>query len=182
MSMPKRARIFIATEGEGDRALVRWLQQLCDAHGSHLHLDAVVAGGGDTRSVVEFAMDRRRRHIESRGRDVAALVLRDPDRLDQDLTAGRNPATVAGVRKLRQVYLRPNLEGLLYRLHEGHEAQFPEAKEARQRLKKLWPENEKPMPASALSRRFDLRALQRVARQDTDLRHVLTLSGLRMKL
>ena len=137
-----------------------------------------VAGGGDTRGIVECAVDQRRRRNDSRGQDTAALVFLDADRLTQDRAAGRDPETVAGRRDLQLVYLRPNLEGLLFRLHPDSETQFPGANEARRRLKKLWPEYVKPMPAAALGRRFGLDDLRRAAAYDPDLHDALALLGL----
>lgn len=173
-----RKRIFVGAEGDGDRALARWLQGLCDERDLHVHLDVVVAGGGDTRRVVEYAVERRRRHIESRGPDKGALVLLDADRLQQDRAAGRDPETVEGRGDLRLVYLKPNLEGLLCRLHPGGETRFPAAKDAKSRLQRLWPDYLKPMPAEALRRRFGLDDLRRAARHDDDLRDALTLLDL----
>ena len=176
--VPQRKRIFVAAEGDGERALARWLQELCDEQGLHLHLDVVVAGGGDTRSVVEFAVDRRRRHTDSKGRDKGALVLLDFDRLAQDRAAGRDPETVEGRERLQLVYLTANLEGLLVRLHNGRETQFVAADDAERRLQRLWPEYRKPMPAGALAKRFGLADLRRASAHDPHLRDALTLVGL----
>ena len=177
-TVPRRKRIFVAAEGDGDRALAAWLQRLCDEQRRHLHLDIVAAGGGDTRSVVEFAIDRRWRRANSKGRDKGALVLLDADRLAKDRAAGRGPETVKGREHLQLVYLVPKLEGLLIRLHQGCETQFVAADEAERRLRQLWPEYRKPMQASALGMRFDLADLRRAAAHDRHLRNVLTLLGL----
>lgn len=176
--VPRRKRIFVGAEGEGERSLAQWLGKLCDEQGLLLRLDVVIAGGGDTRRVVEHAVDRRRRRNESRNRDTGALVFLDADRLAQDRTAGRDPETVKGRGDLKLVYLTPNLEGLLFRLHPGREAQFLIAGDARARLERLWPEYDKPMPAEALRRRFNLDDLRRAARHDSYLRDTLNLLGL----
>ena len=149
-----------------------------DEQGLHLHLDIAVAGGGDTRSVVEFAVDRRRRHTDSMGRDQGALVFLDNDRLAQDRAAGRDPETVEGRERLQLVYLTPNFEGLLVRLHNGCETQFVAADDAVRRLQRRWPEYRKPMPAAALGKRFDLVSLRRAAAHDLHLREALALLGL----
>ena len=173
--MPRRKRIFVAAEGDGERALARWFQELCDEQGLLLHLDIVVAGGGDTRSIVEFAVDRRRRHADTRGRDKGALVLVDADRLAQDRATRRDPKAVKGCERLQLVYLTPKLEGLLIRLHNGYETQFVAAVDAESRLQRLWPEYHKPMSAKALGRRFDLASLRRAAAYDPHLRGALAL-------
>ena len=173
--VPRRKRIFVAAEGDGEQALARWLQRLCDARGLHLHLDVAVAGGKDTRWVVEYAVDRRRRRNENRVRDIAALVFLDSDRLEEDSANGRDPETVRGRRDLQLVYLRPNLEGLLVRLHRGHEKRFVAAQDGETRLRELWPEYDKSVSAGALAERFGLDDLRRAARHDPDLRGALTL-------
>ena len=177
-SVPRRKRIFVGAEGESERALARWLQRLCDEQGLHLHLDVVVAGGGDARSVVEYAVDLRRRHNESRVRDKGAFVFLDADRLAQDRAAGRDPETVEGRGDLQFVYLKPNLEGLLVRLHPGREAYFSATNDGGRRLQRLWPEYDKPASADAVGRRFGLGDLRRAAAHDPDLRDALTLLGL----
>lgn len=176
--VPRHKRIFVAAEGDGERALARWLQELCREQGLLLHLDILVAGGGDARSVVEFAVDRRRRHADFKGRDRGALVLVDTDRLAQDRAAGRDPETVKGRERLLLVYLTPNLEGLLIRLHNGCETQIVDADHSERRLRRLWPEYRKPMSAAALGKRFDLEDLRRAARHDRQLRDALLLLGL----
>ena len=176
--VPGRKRIFVAAEGDGERALARWLQVLCDEQDLHIHLDVVVAGGGDTRSVVEFAVERRRRHTDSMGRDKGALVFVDADRLVQDRAAGRDPERVEGRERLQLLYLTPNLEGLLIRLHDGRETQFVAADDAERRLHRLWLEYRKPMPAGALGQRFDLVDLRRAPAYDPHLRDALALLGL----
>ena len=177
-TVARRRRIFAAAEGPGEQSLARWLQALCDDRGRHVHLDIAVAGGGDTRSVVEFAVDRRRRRNEQRMRDSGALVFLDADRLAADRAAGRDPETVPGLGDLRPVYLRPKLEGLLVRLHPGREAHFPAADDAESRLRALWPDYQKPMPAAALQDRFGVDDLRRAADHDPDLCDALRLLGL----
>ena len=175
--VPRRKRIFVAAEGAGEQSLARWLQAVCDDKDLHLHLDISVTGGGDTRAVVEYAVDRRRRRNDSQIQDKGALVFLDSDRLATDRANGRDPEMVMGRGDLQLVYLRPSLEGLLIRLHSGHETQF-QADAAKMRLGRLWPEYEKPMSAGALADRFGLDDLRRAARHDDGLRAALTLLGL----
>ena len=177
-TVPLRKRIFVAAEGDGERALAGWLQSICDEQGLRIHLDVVVAGGGDTRSVVEFAVDRRQRHTDSKGQDKGALVFLDADRLLRDRAAKRDPETVKGRDRLHLVYLTPDLEGLFVRLHGGCETQFASADDATKRLLRLWPKYRKPMPVRALRKRFNLAGLRRAAQHDPQLRKALILLGL----
>lgn len=176
--IPQRKRIIAVAEGDGDRSLAQWLQALCDEHGLHLHLDIDIAGGGDTRGVVEHAVRLRRRRADSRGRDKGAFVLLDADRIAADRANGRDPETVKGRGDLQLVYLTPNLEGLLVRLHDGYAARILTPNNAKQTLKQLWPTYEKPESAVTLGKRFGLVNLLRAAAHDDDLRDVLILLGL----
>ena len=125
--------------------------------------------------MVEFAVDHRRRHADTRGRDKGALVLVDADRLAQDSAAGRDPKAVKGCERLQLVYLAPNLEGLLIRLHNGRETWLVEAEDAERRLQQPWPEYNKPISSKALGRRFDIVSLRRAAAFDPHLRDALIL-------
>lgn len=112
------------------------------------------------------------------GSDKGALVFLDADRLAQDRNAGRNAETVDGRERLQLIFLTPNLEGLLIRLHGGQEALLPTAADSERRLQRLWPEYRKPMPARALEQRFGLPDLRRAAAHDAHLREALILLGL----
>ena len=101
---------------------------------------------------------------------MGALVFLDEDRLPQDCAAGRDPETVEGRELLQLVYLTPNLEGLFIRLHHGYETQCVAADDTDKRLRQLWPEYQKPMPATTLNTRFDLEDLRRAALHDYQLR------------
>ena len=117
----RRRVIFIGVEGTSDRAFVRFLQNCCDEKGLHLHLNVGLGYGGDSVVVVEEAARYLNRHFERR--DISdKLVLLDADRIRQDKQAGRDAQSVASKENLELIFLHPNLEGLLLRLHEGHES------------------------------------------------------------
>ncbi|MCE2519693.1 MAG: hypothetical protein J4G15_07695 [Alphaproteobacteria bacterium] len=165
-------------EGESERAFSLWLSGLCDNEGLHVHFDIAVAGGGGTRWIVDYAVEQRRRRNAERTRDSGAFVLLDADRVPADQEAGRDPEEVKGRGDLQLVYLRPNIEGLLVRLHPGHERRVLAPSDARRRLQQLWREYDKPASAAQLHRRFVLEDLRRAARYDADLKNPLVLLGL----
>ncbi len=101
------------------------------------------------------------------------MILLDSDRLQADLRVGRDPRVLEGIVPL--VWLRPNLEGLLVRLHEGHEKRDIQPTEAYYELQQLWPGYEKSVSANALYGRFGLNNLRRAARHDEQLRRMLEL-------
>ena len=173
---PRRA-IFIGVEGESDRAFVRFLQRCCEREGRRLHLLVKPGGGGDSVSVVEEAGRHLARH--SAKRDIRdKLVLLDRDRIPQDLKAGRDAQAAAAGWNLKILFQDPNLEGLLFRLHQGHERRSITAGDAMTELRKVWPEYRKPPTADQLSRRFTLSDVRRAARHDEELHQLLEILGL----
>lgn len=176
-TVPKRRRIFIGAEGESERSLAKWLSDLCEKVDLHVHLDIRVCGGGDGFRVVEYSVEQYRQR-KAHGPYTAALVLLDADRIEGDRLRGRDPLTALGNEKLNLIYLKPNMEGLLCRLHRGHESRFESAPEVKRLIKQLWPEYAKPTSAEVLLRRFESSDLRRVARHDADLRRTLELLGL----
>ena len=115
--VPQRRAIFVRVEGQSELAFVRFLGKCCERQSLHLHVDARPANGGDSVAVVEAAARYVRRHPGHSRK----LVLLDEDRLEQDRQAGRDARKLADISGLDLVLQCPNLEGLLLRLHPGHE-------------------------------------------------------------
>ena len=155
-----------------------WWRKLSEQENLHIHLDVYVSGGGDSRSIVDDAVEQLDRQSDTRIAPAATLVLLDFDRVLEDRKNGRDPEMAKGRERLQLIYLRPNLEGLLLRLCDGCENQFVSSDRAFQRLRQNWKEYAKPMSADALNRRFDLADLQRAAKHDGDLQRALTMIGL----
>ena len=174
--VPPRKAFFIGVEGRSDEAFIAFLQRCCDRQGLYVHLKASAAGGGSPRSVVE---DVGRAIVRSSPRQFAArLVLLDADRIETDPREGREASAAAKRYGLRLVYSRPNLEGLLVRLHVGHERSRVTARHAMRELQVLWPEYRKPPSADELQQRFTMADLTRAARYDRQLRTLLQVVGL----
>ena len=77
------------------------------------------------------------------------------------------------------IFQKPNLEGLLLRLHEGHEQRSIGSEVAARELRKQWPEYAKAsLTAAQLKQRFSLMDLQRAARHDEELGRLLDVLGL----
>ena len=170
---PRRS-IFIGVEGPSDRAFVKFLGMWCERKGKHLHLDVKPASGGDSVAVVKYAV----RYLSNRsfGKEfIRKFVLLDEDRIQQDKRAGRDAHAVASKHGLGVVLQTPNLEGLLLRLHQGHERHRLQARNAKAKLEKLWPEYDKSLNSDQLDQRFDLNDLRRAAKYDEHLQRLLTI-------
>lgn len=152
---------------------MRFLERCCKRKGLHLHLDVKPAGGGDSVTVVKSAV----RYISKRPDYSEQLVLLDNDRIEQDKKAGRNAEVVASANGFEIILLNPNLEGLLLKLHPGHERRQVGSQDALKELKKVWPEYGKPPTADQLDQRFDLPDLLRVAQHDEHLQRLLEILG-----
>ncbi len=174
--IPRKKRIFIGTEGQSEKSFAAWLQRLCDIEGVHIHLDVVVGQGGDSLAVVQRAV----RKYKSRDRGFkSAFVLLDWDRLGEDKRRDRDPQQGLGSTPLELVFMQPTLEGVLLRLHEGHEERvMPSARDADRELRRLWQGYNKPASAESLLARFQLPDLKRAAIHDRELQSMLDMLGL----
>ncbi|MYE34900.1 MAG: hypothetical protein F4X23_08615 [Gemmatimonadales bacterium] len=102
------------------------------------------------------------------------MVLLDSDRIETDLMVGRDARSTASKWGLEIVLLVPKLEGLLIRLHEGHERRAVTAREAETQLLKLWSGYHKgSLNSHQLKGRFSLADLRRAAQHDENLRTLI---------
>ena len=159
-----RKAFFIGVEGRSDQAFVAFLQRCCDREGLHVHLKASAAGGGSSHAVVEDAGRALGRLLRRQLAD--RLVLQDADRVEQDARERTETSAAAERCGLRLVYFRPNLEGLLLRLHAGRERSRVTARHALRELRRLWPDYNKPPTADELTQRFMPGDLKRAAQHD----------------
>ena len=174
----KRRRILIAGEGQGEQALVAWLQELCDQERQCVHLQFTSSGGGDSLEVVQASTRTQHRQTRTRKPPTTCIALLDSDRLGPDNSVGRDALGEAERHNIHAVLVHPNLEGLLLRLHVKHETRMVPANIALGQLRKLWPEYEKPATAMELGNRFALVDLKRVAQIDNHISRLLSLIGL----
>ena len=65
--IPQRKRIYCAVEGEGEQAFIKFLQNISDQEGLHLHLDCEPLGGGGYKSMLEKAIRYRARKERHNG-------------------------------------------------------------------------------------------------------------------
>lgn len=86
---------------------------------------------------------------------------------------------LAHSHNIQLVFQKPNLEGLLIRLHSGQERRRIAARTSSSELRKVWPEYTKPPTTQDLIRRFSLSDLQRAAKYDSELQELLEIVGLK---
>ncbi len=175
--IPPRERIFIGCESRSEAGFTAWLKFLCDDNQLHKHLDCWPADGGDTLAVVKTAIvncTKGRR----KGAYLAELIILDRDRLSADGDRGVEALDLARRFDLELIFMKPNLEGLLVRLHAGHETRDPPADQTLRELRRLWPQYQKPPSARDFLDRFSMTDLKRVAAFDPHLARLLEILGL----
>jgi len=173
----QRTRHFFSVEGEGEQSVIKWIQELSDQNGLHVHLDCEVLKGGGYKTMLEGAIRCRKR--KERQKAKSSILLVDSDRAEYD--------DGWSLSKLRQEALKhkiivnvqnPNLEGLLLRLMPGKESLQPDRVSVQKQLRNAWPNYKKPADARMLSEKFTLADLLRVAKMDSELCWLLTTIGL----
>jgi len=173
----KRARFFVAVEGESEQSFVTWLQVLSQK-GLSIHLDAVPLGGGGFKSMLQKAVRQHKRRCRTKGAYRDRFLIVDSDRADQRDWSIEKLRLEAAKHKILVCVQSPNHEGLLLRMMPGMEREIPDAASAQTKLKSRWPSYQKPVNAHALGRQFALDDLLRVASVDSDLATLLKRIGL----
>ena len=178
----KRKRIFAGAEGQSEIALIAWLQQICDELELALHLDKFNARGGDCLAIVKKCI-RKVEHSSKRHDEFAKrIILLDSDRLEEDISHGRDPSKIAKDNDFHLIYLVPNIEGFYYRLHEGNEMEELVACNTMKELKDIWKEYKKNTPSSDLIRRFTVEDIKRVAIYDNNIKMLLSILGINLDI
>ncbi len=174
----RKKRIFIGCEGSSERGYVALLQRIADEQCRAVHLDArKLTGAGDPLALVQRALAEISFGEQQPKRKYARRFLMfDTDRFGQN--SGRDEMIHRLVVRARLILVRQEVcfESLLLRHFAGHEYdQPPTSSDALKRLKKIWPEYRKGMPALDLVRRIGLANVQRAADSpfNSDLRKLL---------
>jgi hypothetical protein len=175
-----RARFFVAVEGESEQSFVKWLQTLSENE-LHIHLDAVLLGGGGFKSMLQKAVRLHNRGCR-KGAYQDRILIVDRDRAEQGDWSVKELKQQAAKYKFTVFVQCPNHEGLLLRMMPDMEREIPDAASAEAKLKSRWPDYQKPANAYMLGRKFSLEDLLRVARVDPDLASLLRKIGLMGKL
>jgi hypothetical protein len=172
----KRARFFLAVEGESEQSLVRWLQMLSEGRIS-VHLDSYPLDGGGFKSMLENAVHGHDKQVRTKGAYRERFLIVDADRADGPDWPLEKLRREAAKRKFVVIVQRPKHEGLLYRMSPGKEREIPTASMAETKLKTFWPSYQKPANAHMLKAHFSFDDLVRVAGVDADLEKLLRRIG-----
>jgi hypothetical protein len=174
----QRKRIFIAAEGESEQSFVKWLKQLSDHQGLHVHLDCQTLQGGGYKTMLERAVRERKR--KERYKSKFSILLVDGDRAERGddgwtLVQLKQQASMENINVCVQC---PNLEGVLLRMLPSNERLQPSGAKAHSQLRQAWQEYDRPADARMLAAKFTLDDLLRVAKVDVELCWLLTTIGL----
>jgi len=176
-TIKKRARFFVAVEGESEQSFLAWLQVLAQKE-LHIHLDDVLLGGGGFKSMLDKAVQQHARRCKISGAYKDRFLVVDADRAQQGDWSIERLKAEAAKHKFTFCVQSPNHEGLLLRMMPGMEREIPDAASSETKLKARWVNSQKPVNAHALGRQFSVNDLLRVARVDSDLGDFLKKIGL----
>lgn len=174
----QRKRIYIAVEGEGEQSFIKWLQQLCDQNGLHVHLDCQPLGGGGYKTMLNRAVQERKRKERTKAKHSILLVDADRSERGDDGWSLSQLKQQASIHKIIVCAQDPNQEGLLLRMMPGKQYLKPNATNTQKQLRTLWQDYQKPVDAQTLVSKFSLDDLLRAASCDTELSILLSMVGL----
>lgn len=172
-----RTRLYLAVEGEGEQAFIKWLQQLSDDNNLFVHLDCQVLHGGGYEHMLDLAY----RYRQQKAKVKTSVLLIDSDRAQKndDSWSIEKLKQQAKKKQFHVCVQEPNQEGWLLRLIRGNENLRPDITCVDKALKKCWPNYKKPVAAHILSSKFSLEDLIRVANIDVELNALLSIIGLK---
>ena len=169
-----RIRTYFGAEGAGEKSLANWLEDIRNSNGRRHHHDVHNLLGGDTLSLVEKALKKRRQRDLLRPNGfVKSFLLLDFDRHAQDGERSQEAERLARRNGLIVIWQLPNLEGLLLRLFPDCETLKLPAPEIDRNLERKWPGYTKTFSRQDLQDRFTLEDLRRAARFDENLLRLL---------
>lgn len=180
MTITIRKRIFVAVEGDSERSFIRWLQELCDQSGLHVHLDPILLHGGGYETMLTTAVDQGKRREASKSKATCSILLVDSDRAQN----GDDPWSKTKLRekalknKFIVCFQDPKHEGILLRMHPGGEGLKLNSCDTDKLLERKWKTYKKPVDAQLLRSKFALEDLLRAAQVDEELKKLLITIGL----
>ena len=178
--IPIRSRIFIAIEGQGERAFVKLLQEFSDKLGLSLTLDAHVLNGGGYQKMLNSAIKKRQQVKKQKNPDKLAIIIVDSDRSENNddgwsISKLKQEASKKGFFLFAQ---NPNQEGLLIKLFPGNENKKISKNHINTELQKIWPDYKKPINFYKLKNKFSLEDLTRASSVNADLKNLMIKIGL----
>ncbi len=173
----QRTRFFIAVEGDGEQSFVKWLQELSEQLGLHIHLDCQPLGGGGYKTMLAEVVRQRQRKERYSAKSTILIVDLDRAIREDDGWAIQKLQEEAKKAKVDICLQSPNQEGLFLRMFKGNEQVQPNASNTLAQLQRVWPDYRKPVDSRTLSSKFSLDDLLRVAKHDQSLKGLLITLG-----
>jgi hypothetical protein len=179
--IPQRRLVYIGCEGVSEVNYAGFLQDLLEEANLPVHLvrKDLGQGAGDPLSRVEMAVRHLVHLRQTRIAPAERFVLLDSDQAERDPQRAERARRMAADNNITIVWQGPCFEAMLLRHLPGSDTRRPpETREAIRALNREWPDYQKPMSRSALSRRIDLEAAQRAAEVEPGLKILLQCLGL----
>lgn len=176
----KQRKVYlIAAEGESERSFVRWIQDLCDNNGCHVHLDCIKLNGGGYEVMLNAAVDSSIRRGKNKTKPAEQILLVDADRgiLGED-SWSQEKLRCEGLKKgYKVIFLDPNLEGVLVKMLKKNVTEI-HPYEVENQLKQLWKDYQKPESRWSLKAKLSLDMLLITSKIDGELQSFLKMIGL----
>lgn len=180
IKIKQRMVFFIAVEGDSERSFIKWIQELCDSYGLHVHLDCVSLNGGGYKAMLDQAIAERKKRESRKSKAAYSILIVDSDRA----MLGDDPWTQDKLREeslkynMTTYFQNPNLEGILLRMFPSKANIKPNARDAKKLLAVVWSDYKKGADAQMLRSKFTLNDLLCAAKMDDELNVFLQTIGL----
>jgi len=176
----ERKRIFCPGEGQGEQSFIKFIYHYAIQYGLNIHLESANLGGGGYSKMLKKAISSLA--IKEGRNSEPAILLVDGDRTKhEDGWSQDDLRKNANENNIDVCFQHPKQEGLYLRMLPGnHGLQPATASIVRDRLKKQWPEYDKPADANTLIKKFTIEDVKRIAKLDSDIKFLLTTIGFKV--
>ena len=145
----------------------------------HLIIEVLGPGAGDPLARIEMAVRRLSHLRRTRTEPAHRSALLGSDQAQRDTHRAEQARRLAADNDIIIVWQRTCFEALLLRhLQDRDTHRPPDTPEASRALKREWPDYQKPMSRTAVSRRIDQAAILRAAAVEPELKMMLRCLGL----
>jgi hypothetical protein len=171
--IPQRTPVFLGCEGESEQAYGQLLNDLLRIAGRPVHIEVVTLnpGAGDPLARLRRAEQEITRRQQRRSEFRIKAILMDSDQIANDRPRYQAAEQLARALGIQIIWQEPCHEAVLLRHLQGcTQHRPPRQRDAEIALKRAWPDYDKPMTKSQLSRRIARDAIERVAAVEPSLR------------
>ena len=171
--IPLKKRVFVAVEGETDKAFMVFLQNIANDAERNIYFATKQIDGGGYRSMLSTTEKLKKdydKQNKSKAKDYLLIVDSDRGINGDDGWTINTLKEKAKQKGITPCFLNPNLEGVIFKMDSRNKGKSPSKKHLKEPYKGY---NKSTLTAGDLYQRFNFSNIHSLAKRDKDFRHLL---------